>query len=217
MFKLKKAVSVGTAAIAAAAVLSVSAFAYTGQGTVSVRTSLNVRQSGSTSAAIIGRLYDNSKVTILGSQNGWYKISYNGATGWVSGSYIDTENSRSSVVVNTAEDEVGVKYVFGGASPASGFDCSGLTMYSYNKAGISLPHSSFQQSLMGTAVTWANLQPGDLVFFDTNGNGSINHVGIYIGGGSFVNAQSGGGMVKIANLNTNYWASRYVTARRIIQ
>jgi len=102
---------------------------------------------------------------------------------------------------------LGVKYVWGGASP-DGFDCSGLVMYVYAQLGIQLPHFAAAQYAMGQAVPSDQLQPGDLVFFD-----GLDHVGIYIGGGQMVHAPQTGDVVKITPLSA--FGNRYVGARRI--
>ena len=213
MLKLKKMLAVATATFAAAGMLTVFAAASGTTGTVAVSGSLNVRSAGNTGAPIIGRLYDGVQVAITGSSNGWDKITFNGGTGWVSGVYV--VSGKLQTVVSTAKSELGIRYIFGGASPSTGFDCSGLTMYAYNKVGISLPHSSAQQASRGWWVSRSALRPGDLLFFDTDGsnNGTVTHVGIYIGGGSFISAQSGG--VKEASLSNSYWSAAFVTARRL--
>ena len=113
-----------------------------------------------------------------------------------------------SSVVAIAERYLGVPYRWGGASP-SGFDCSGLVMYVFAQVGVSLPHSSYAQYGMGTPVSRDQLQPGDLVFFD-----GLGHVGIYVGGGSFIHAPHTGDVVKISSM-TGWYASTYVGARRI--
>jgi peptidoglycan DL-endopeptidase CwlO len=113
-------------------------------------------------------------------------------------------------VVGVALGYQGVPYVWGGASP-SGFDCSGLVMYSYAQVGVSLPHSSYAQAGMGVSVPRDQLQPGDLVFFDGNG-----HVGIYIGGGLFVHAPHTGTVVQVSSLDAGWYASSFAGARRIL-
>ena len=102
---------------------------------------------------------------------------------------------------------LGVPYVWGGASPR-GFDCSGFTMYVYAQVGVSLPHNAAAQFGMGTPVSQGQLEPGDLVFFY-----GLGHVGLYIGGGSFIHAPHTGDVVKISSLSS--YGSAYVGARRI--
>ena len=185
-------------------------------GTVHVSTYLNVRSAGNTGAPVIGKLYNGAQVAILDTANGWDKVSYSGRTGWISGLYV-VSASKAQAVVDAAKSQLGVAYVYGGATPYKALDCSGLTMYAYSKAGISLPHSSAEQAKRGWQVSRSDLRPGDLLFFDTDG-GSLNvtHCGIYIGNGTFISAQSGAGVVKEASLSNSYWSKAFVTARRII-
>ncbi len=114
-------------------------------------------------------------------------------------------------IVDYAQNYLRAPYVWGGMSP-SGFDCSGFTKYVYSHFGIDLPRTASGQTDLGTYVKESNLQPGDLVFFDTDGSG-ISHVGIYIGNGNFISAASVD--VCISSLNSGYWAGCYVTARHI--
>jgi peptidoglycan DL-endopeptidase CwlO len=111
-------------------------------------------------------------------------------------------------VVGIAMQYLGTPYVWGGASP-SGFDCSGFVMYVYAQVGVSLPHSSYGQYGAGSPVSRDQLQAGDLVFFN-----GLGHVGIYVGGGSFIHAPHTGDVVKISSM-TGWYASTYVGARRI--
>jgi cell wall-associated NlpC family hydrolase len=113
----------------------------------------------------------------------------------------------AGTVVATAMAQRGKPYVWAASGPGS-FDCSGLTQYAYRAAGISLPHSSRMQSQMGTAVSRANLQPGDLVFFYS----PVSHVGIYIGNGQMVHAPTSGDVVKVASIDS---MGGYAGARRI--
>lgn len=119
-------------------------------------------------------------------------------------------------VVEYAKQYLGYKYVSGGASPVSGFDCSGFTQYIYKHFGISLNRSSTAQIENGVAVEKSDLQPGDLVIFNNNANTAIGHVGIYIGDGNFIHASNPSDGVKITTLTTGYYQKRYVGARRVI-
>lgn len=120
--------------------------------------------------------------------------------------------SQRFEIVDHAISLLGIPYVFGGTS-RKGFDCSGFTQFVYKGSGISLPRTSSQQCSMGSSVSRAQLQAGDLVFFHTYAAGA-SHVGIYIGGGRFVHAANSG--VRVENLNNNYYAERYLGARRIL-
>lgn len=126
----------------------------------------------------------------------------------VESSNTPVSNTGSSVVAY-ARQFIGCKYVYGGTSP-SGFDCSGFTQYVYRHFGVSLNRTAAAQYSNGKAVT--SLQVGDLVMFGKSG---INHVGIYIGGNSFVHAANRQQGVRIDSLSTGYYKTNYVGARRI--
>ena len=123
-------------------------------------------------------------------------------------------NSASAqAIIATAKQYIGVPYVWGGSSP-SGFDCSGFVQYVFGKHGITLPRTSKDQYSVGTWVSKSNLQPGDLVFYNTSGSG-VSHLGIYIGSGQFIHASTSKG-VMISEMSNSYWSARYYGARRIL-
>ena len=131
----------------------------------------------------------------------------------------DTSNkkiSKGNEIVSYAKKYVGYDYVSGGSSPKTGFDCSGLTYYVYNSFGYSMERTATAQSRMGKSVSRENLTAGDLIFFNNGGDGSIGHVGIYIGGGQFVHAENSRTGVRIDTINSGYYNRYYYTARRII-
>ncbi len=110
---------------------------------------------------------------------------------------------------------LGVDYHYGGNSPATGFDCSGLVAHVYRQAwGIQLPRTSAAQSRVGVPVGLSELQAGDLVFYDTL-HQPFSHVGIYLGDGKFVHAPRTGARVRIESLQGEYWTKRFNGARRI--
>lgn len=123
--------------------------------------------------------------------------------------------ASSADVVNAAKAQLGVRYVYGGTTPA-GFDCSGFTSYIFRSFGIQLPRTSAAQYNVGTKVAKANLAPGDLVFFSgTAGKAGITHVGIYIGDNQFISATTSKG-IKIDSLSSKYWGPKYVGATRVL-
>ncbi len=119
--------------------------------------------------------------------------------------------SRGAQVVAIAMRYLGVPYKWGGASPSSGFDCSGLTMYVFAQIGVSLPHYAAAQYGLGHAVSKSELQAGDLVFFR-----GLGHMGMYIGGGNFIHAPRTGDVVKISSLSDPYRVANWVGARRVL-
>jgi peptidoglycan DL-endopeptidase CwlO len=119
--------------------------------------------------------------------------------------------SRGAQVVAIAMRYLGVAYKWGGASPSTGFDCSGFTMYVFAQIGVSLPHYAAAQYGMGVPVSRSQLEPGDLVFFR-----GLGHMGMYIGGGNFIHAPQTGDVVKISSLDEPYRVANWVGARRVL-
>ncbi|WP_085522192.1 C40 family peptidase [Tuberibacillus sp. Marseille-P3662] len=118
-------------------------------------------------------------------------------------------SSLTDNIIADAKKYIGVPYKWSGESP-SGFDCSGLTQYVFAQNGVDIPRTTSQQWSAGQSVS--NRQPGDLVFFETYRDGP-SHVGIYIGNSRFIQSGSSSG-VKISNLDSSYWGSRYIGAKR---
>lgn len=122
----------------------------------------------------------------------------------------------SAEVVLRALSLLGVPYRYGGNTPNTGLDCSGLVKLVFQETvGVALPRRSDDMSRFGQSVGWSDLQPGDLVFFNTM-RFSFSHVGIYIGEGKFVHAPSSGSVVRVEALNKDYWVKRFDGARRLV-
>lgn len=117
---------------------------------------------------------------------------------------------KSQRVVRIAKRYLGVSYRWGGSSPRSGFDCSGLVRYVYGRVGIHLPRVAASQFYRGRRVRASNLHPGDLVFFNR-----LGHVGIYIGRGKMIHAPNSRSTVRIERMR-GYWGGVYVGARRLV-
>jgi murein DD-endopeptidase len=109
---------------------------------------------------------------------------------------------------------IGRPYRFGGATPASGFDCSGLVRYGYAQAGVQLPHNTDQQRSLGRPIKVDDLRRGDLLFFNQEGK-KYGHVGIYLGRGMFVHAPSSGKSVRSDRLEAPYWTRHLTEVRRL--
>ena len=105
--------------------------------------------------------------------------------------------SGAGAAIAAAQSVMGTPYKWAGASPSTGFDCSGLTMWAWARAGKSLPHSSSAQYAATQRISLDQLQPGDLVFF----NNPISHVGLYIGGGQMIHSPHTGDVVKVAPIS----------------
>jgi cell wall-associated NlpC family hydrolase len=119
-------------------------------------------------------------------------------------------------LVDEALSYLGIRYRFGGTSPETGLDCSGLVLNVFrNAVGLDLPRTASEMASLGDKIGRQELKPGDLVFFNTMRR-TFSHVGIYLGDGKFVHAPSSGGKVRVESISTRYWAQRFNGARRLV-
>ena len=154
----------------------------------------------------IQRLQEQQAAAARAAAEAAAQAAAGGASNGGGGSVPDPGGSGNSAVVAIAQRYLGVPYVYGGASP-SGFDCSGLTMYCYAQVGVGLSHGATDQQHASTPVPISALQPGDLVFF---GNASYSyHVGIYVGGGSMINAPHTGAVVSYGSIGGAWIGGRF--------
>ncbi len=126
-----------------------------------------------------------------------------------------TRQTGRADIVEMAKSYIGTPYKSGGTT-RQGLDCSGLTLAIYRKFNIQLPRTSFNQSKFGQQIPRSALQPADLVFFKTTRRAIVSHVGIYIGQGRFIHTSTRNRRVQIDKLGNKYFASRFVTARRVV-
>ncbi len=192
--------------------------------------SLRVRQGPGTNYGVLGSIFDGSYYPISGKANGWYQISYNGRTGYVSSEFVlvktiadldqpvtpavSHDASLADQIVSYALQFKGYPYVYATAGPNS-FDCSGFTSYVYAHFGYTLNRSSKDQLKDGVPVSKSELQPADLLLFSKDGT-RVTHVGLYIGEGKFIHASTSTTGVIISDLNSTYYTTHYFAARRVI-
>jgi cell wall-associated NlpC family hydrolase len=119
--------------------------------------------------------------------------------------------TRGELAARAALQEVGIAYHWGGESPATGFDCSGLVRWAYEQVGLDLPHSSYALYETGRTVPVSKLAPGDLLFFE-----GLGHVGIYVGKGRMVHAPQTGRDVEVVSLGSSAYNEHMVGARRVV-
>ncbi|AGE20983.1 cell wall hydrolase [Geobacillus sp. GHH01] len=147
----------------------------------------------------------------------WYSLLFVSMIVLFSSFFVSTSSSDAAAnktrLIAEAKKLVGTPYRYGGTTP-KGFDCSGFVYYTHKKVGVTLPRTSKEMYKKGKYVHKSKLQPGDLVFFDTSKQTKgISHVAIYIGNNQVIHAVSRG--VKIDSLNSSYWKTRYVGAKRL--
>lgn len=152
----------------------------------------------------------------LGSGAAWCAENERAAESSTTLAGIQSFTSKASDLVVQAMTMIGTHYRWGGDSPETGLDCSGLVRYVFKEAwGANLPRTSVEISRVGTKVDPEELQPGDLVFYNTLRRG-FSHVGIYLGDNKFIHAPSRGGQVRVDSMDLSYWKNRFNGARRIL-
>lgn len=130
-------------------------------------------------------------------------------------SLLERASADANDAVAKALDLVGIRYRRGGTSPETGFDCSGFVSHVFREGlGLILPHNARAMSKGGEVVKRDELQPGDLVFFNTMRR-TFSHVGIYLGEHLFVHAPASGGEVRVEDMRGSYWGKRFNGARRV--
>ena len=181
------------------------------------------RSGPSLSSSILGEYNTGKEISVTGTSGDWTACVIDGQSGYVYSQYVTTTKPAVSgtggselgrQIAEYALQFVGYNYVWGGTSPSTGFDCSGLMYYVYSQFGYQLNRVAEDQARNGVHVDPSELQPGDILCFYSNGY--IGHVGMYIGNGQFVHAANSRSGVIITDLTTGYYATRGYEARRIV-
>ena len=210
-----------------------------GQVTGSV---VRVRERPNTTSNVLAQYPERTIMTVIGINNGWYKVRHDGHTGYIRSDLMEiicgqraasasaSSPARISItspapspnltvgqqIAEFALEFLGVRYVWGGTSP-SGFDCSGLVAYVYREFGVSVTRTASGQFRdNGVHIAKEDLYPGDLVFFSSNGGRSVTHVGIYVGESEFVHASQSGVGVVISRLDSAYYTRVWHGGKRLI-
>ncbi|MDO5691476.1 MAG: C40 family peptidase [Pseudomonadota bacterium] len=132
------------------------------------------------------------------------------------GNTIQQATDRAANLIKNAMGALGVPYRMGGTSAETGFDCSGFVLAMFQQtAGLALPRTAAEQAAATTKIEKADLQPGDLVFFNTLRR-AYSHVGIYMGDGKFIHSPRSGAQVRVESMNISYWQRRFDGARRVL-
>lgn len=192
---------------------------------IAATSGVNLRSQPKVADNVIGFIPKGGKVNVIEKENQyWLKVDYKGTTGYTSANYFNytapPASASANEIIQTARSYIGeFKYKWGAEPWNTSYkysDCSSFVQLVFNKQhGFDLPRTSKEQSKAGDYVSKSNLKPGDLVFFDTDGSGGINHVGIYVGNGDFIHS-SPINEVGISNLNSGYWEDHYETGRRVL-
>lgn len=186
---------------------------------------LRLRSEPNTDSNEITTLANGAILDVIQNNGDWVNVSYNNQKGFVSAEFVNVKTgqkpvsnlSKAQEIINFAKQYIGTPYVYGGTSLSKGVDCSGFTYALFSNFGIKLNRTSRDQYNNGVRVDKANLQPGDLVFFNAGKNSSISHVGMYIGNNQFIHSASPGKKgISIASLNTDYNLRTYVGATRVL-
>lgn len=185
---------------------------------------LKLREFPSVDSNVLTVYTEGTTVDILADYGDWVKVCLGGIEGYMSSDFVSIkegkrpENSMGQQITDYARKFLGTPYVWGGTSLNKGVDCSGFVYSVMKNFGISLNRSSRDQYKNGYSISKSNLLVGDLVFFDTDRNGGISHVGIYIGNGQFIHSSSSRKTygVTISSLYDEYYSRTYYGACRIL-
>lgn len=198
-------------------------------GVVTATTGLKLRKEASTISVVLAVLSYGTEVNVDRVGQEWVRIiTDDGVKGYVSAEFLSVRkgertnrsnaSSKGAEVIAYAKQFIGTPYVWGGTNLSTGVDCSGFVYSVMKNFGVNLNRSSSSMISNGIEVSKADLQAGDLVFFNSGGNSGICHVGIYMGDGNYIHSTDGAAYgVTVTSLSSSYSARTYVTARRVLR
>ena len=163
------------------------------------------KRLGSTFPFLLVILFFLTAVTACSGYTGYFGSGYRQLAA--------QDQKKADAIVRTARSQMGVRYKYGGASPKTGFDCSGLLYWAYRQHGVKIPRVAKDQASAGRKVDPARIAVGDLVVFKIS---SGYHTGIYAGEGKFIHSPKAGAKVRMEDMNIQYWRKAFVSARRLI-
>ena len=205
---------------------------FSATGTV-VGDDVYLRTGPSTDNSPITTYSTGATMSVIGINEGWYKVRVDGYTGYMRSDYMEItggyNTSRSSgsktqvaasktgnELVDFALQYLGYSYKYGGKSPSTGFDCSGFVSYVFSNFGVNLTRSSScQYKNDGVSISKDELAPGDLVFFSNSSTSGVGHVGIYMGDSEFVHSSTTNVGVVVSRIDSTYYTRHWIGAKRI--
>ncbi|WP_129690622.1 C40 family peptidase [Gottfriedia acidiceleris] len=203
---------------------------------ISTGNGVRIRSGAGTSYQILGSVNKNQRLDVISLSSGWYKVKYNGKTGYISASYVGKETGSNKTdssktdsnkvdsnkpqsfdvqsLITLSKKYSGVPYIWGGETP-SGFDCSGFISYVFKESGMSLPRTNVAGYWYNNSnlKTVDEFQPGDLIFFQNTYTYGPSHMGIVINSNEFIHASSSSG-VTISKINNSYWNQHFLGYKR---
>lgn len=193
-----------------------------------------IRTGPSTSDNTITTYSSGKTMSVIGINEGWYKVKVDGHVGYLRSDFMEITGGYSSnggsvsvgsnvapsqtgnELVDFALQYVGYNYKYGGMSPSTGFDCSGFVSYVFNNFGVKLTrNSSGQYKNDGVKISKDELAPGDLVFFSNSSTSGVGHVGIYMGDNEFVHSSTSNVGVVVSRIDSTYYIRHWIGAKRI--
>lgn len=197
---------------------------------------VNLRREPSTESEVLAQLAEETRLSIIGVNGGWYHVLCGETEGYMHPDYVfaltaylpsqvesaetaaATANlsSTRAALIEYAKQYIGTRYTYGGRSPETGFDCSGFVYYVFKNFGHTLSPGASTQMDSVQVIKRADLVPGDLVFFNNGSARRASHVGIYVGDGSFIHAVSPGKSLTISTLTSGYYDRYFVGGGRVL-